>query len=260
MTTKRKILYIEDNHKDLKFLQNHFVSENLPFNLTTVNSVPDAKEELRSFGFDLVLCEYQLGEFTAFNLIDDLEEIPFIILTRKGSESIALQALKSGASDYLIKDPQKNYLSDLSTATVSTFHEMDQKKEDQLYQKQLEEIVAERTHVLLESNQRLSEEALQRAQALEDLKESREVYRRFFQTSRDAVFISSLEGRWIDMNLAAIELFGYQDRDQIWSDSILDLYWESDARRKYTQTIQEHGFDKDYPIKLRKKDGVVLMH
>ncbi len=57
------------------------------------------------------------------------------------------------------------------------------------------------------------------------------------------------------MNLAAIDLFGYQNRDQIWSDSILDLYWEPGARKKYTQTIQKQGFAKDYPIKLRKIDG-----
>lgn len=253
--TNLKILYIEENQKDQKKLVRFAASKNLPYEFTVVSTVPGARKALDSSIFDLVLCEYIIGKFTAFDIIEELEDIPYIFLTRQGSELIAVQALKAGAADYVIKDSHEEYLFGLSAAIEKAIRKKDQEKESQLYQQQLEEIVAERTHVLLESNQRLTEETLHRAQALEELRESREIYRRFFQNSRDAVFISSEDGRWIDMNESAIELFGYQQREDIWSDSILDLYWEPAERKKYTKTIKDQGFVKDFPIKLRKIDG-----
>ena len=255
MKTSLTILYIEENQKDQKKLENFAASKKLPYEFTVVSTVPEAREILGSSDFDLVLCEYQIGKFTAFDLIEEFEDIPYIFLTKQGNEFIAVQALKAGAADYVIKDSHEEYLVGLSSTIENAIQKKDQEKESRQYQKQLEEIIAERTNVLLESNQRLTEETLYRARALEELRESREIYRRFFQTSRDAVFISSEDGRWIDMNESAIELFGYQQKDDIWSDSILDLYWEQEDRKKYTQTIKDRGFVKDYPIKLRKKDG-----
>lgn len=255
MKTSLTILYIEENQKDQKKLENFAVSKKLPYEFTVVSTVPEAREILGSSDFDLVLCEYQIGKFTAFDLIEEFEDIPYVFLTKQGNEFIAVQALKAGAADYVIKDSHEEYLVGLSSTIENAIQKKDQEKESRQYQKQLEEIIAERTNVLLESNQRLTEETLYRARALEELRESKEIYRRFFQTSRDAVFISSEDGRWIDMNESAIELFGYQQKDDIWSDSILDLYWEQEDRKKYTQTIKDRGFVKDYPIKLRKKDG-----
>jgi len=253
--TNLKILCIEENQKDQEKLVKFLASENFTYQFTVVSAVASARKALDSSSFDLVLCEYKIGKFTAFDLIEELEDIPYIFLTRQGSELIAVQALKAGAADYVIKDSKDEYLFGLSAAIENAIQKKDQEKEARLHQQQLEEIVTERTHVLLESNQRLTEETLHRAQALEELRESREIYRRFFQTSRDAVFISSEDGRWIDMNESAIELFGYQQREDIWSDSILALYWDPEARKKYTKTIKDQGFTKDYPVKFRKKDG-----
>jgi len=254
MDTNLNILYIEENIKDQKRLMNFVTSENLPYDVTLISTIPNARNVLGSSNFDLILCETQTGKFTAFDLIEELEDIPYIFLTRQGSESIAVQALKAGAADYIIKDSQGEYLCGLSATIEQAIQKKDQEKQTQLYHQQLEEIVAERTDVLLKTNRRLTEEIACRAEALENLKESKEIYRRFFQTSQDAVFISSVDGRWIDMNESAIKLFGYQQKEDIWSDSILDLYWEPHARKKYTKTIKDQGFAKDYPIKLRKKD------
>jgi PAS domain S-box-containing protein len=53
-----------------------------------------------------------------------------------------------------------------------------------------------------------------RQQQLEQhLRESEEKYRAFFTASRDCVYITSPEGRWIDFNESALELFGYTERE-----------------------------------------------
>ena len=90
------------------------------------------------------------------------------------------------------------------------------------------------------------------------LRESEERYRSFFKTSRDCVFITSKEGRWIDFNDAAMELFGYDDRDDFFKVRIKDLYANPGDRKKHLKYVDEHNFSKDYPVDLIKKDGTII--
>jgi len=90
------------------------------------------------------------------------------------------------------------------------------------------------------------------------LQESEEKYRAFFNTSKDCVFITSKEGKWLDMNDAAVELFGYENRDELMKVNVPDLYANPEERRKHIQTIEQQGFLKDYPINLRRKDGGII--
>lgn len=258
MKTNLKILSIGENQKDQKKLGQYIANEKLPYELTVVGSVPEAREKLDLTEFDLVLSEYHLGNGTAFDQIDHLEDPPLIILAAGKKEKNAVRAFKAGAADYVFKDGQGEYLKLLPSAIEKAVQEREGENDFKKYHKQLEEIVAGRAHVLIQSNQRLTDEALQRAQAVEELRESKEIYRRFFQTSRDAVFITSEDGSWIDMNQSAVELFGYQKKEQLLSVSIFDLYHEPKEREVYTCVIKEQGFTKDYPCKLRKKDGSVF--
>jgi PAS domain S-box-containing protein len=89
------------------------------------------------------------------------------------------------------------------------------------------------------------------------LHESEERYRSFFKTSRDCVFITSRDGRWIDSNDAALELFGYS-RDEISNIKIADFYAVPEERKKHLEYIDEHGFSIDYPVDLRKKNGDII--
>jgi PAS domain S-box-containing protein len=94
--------------------------------------------------------------------------------------------------------------------------------------------------------------------AEEARKESEERYRRFFSTSRDSVFITSEDGRWVDLNDAAVELFGYASRDELMSVNIRDLYADPDRRKEHIRIISETGFSKEYPVELLKKDGTIM--
>lgn len=96
-----------------------------------------------------------------------------------------------------------------------------------------------------------------RRKAEKILRSSEERYRRFFETSRDCVFITSSEGRWIDFNDAALELFGLS-REEAINTYIPDLYENPGDRERHLRFIDEHGFSKDYPVNLKKKDGTII--
>jgi PAS domain S-box-containing protein len=85
-----------------------------------------------------------------------------------------------------------------------------------------------------------------------------EKYRTFFETSRDCVFITSMDGRWVDMNDAAVELFGYADKDELLDRNMLELYENSGDREDYTRLLEQQGFVKESPINFRRKDGSII--
>jgi len=90
------------------------------------------------------------------------------------------------------------------------------------------------------------------------LREAERRYRRFFQTSKDCAFITSLDGKWIDMNEAAVELFGYESKEELAAVRIADLYADPAEREEHIRAIQQRGFTKEYPVDLRRKDGSVI--
>jgi len=104
----------------------------------------------------------------------------------------------------------------------------------------------------------LEKSASNRKQVEEALKESAEKYQRFFMTSRDCVFITSKEGNWIDTNSAAVELFGYSSREELMQVKIPNLYAKPEERTKHCSIITEHGYTEEFPVDLRRKDGMVI--
>ena len=90
------------------------------------------------------------------------------------------------------------------------------------------------------------------------LRESEERYRAFFRTSRDCVYITSVDGRWVDLNDAAVQFFGYDSREDLLKVEIKDLYANPEERTRHLQVINEKGISQEYPVILRKKDGTLI--
>jgi len=256
--TKINILSIEDNQTDQAALERFISNNELPYEVTAVADAVEARQALAEEDYDLVLSEYRIGSSTALDLVSELDDTELILLTREGSAQIATSAIKSGAADYLVKDDGHEYLKNLPAVVENVVLDGRQKKKSRQYHQQLEKIAAESAHLLTESNQRLTDESSQRTRALHELKESKEIYRRFFQTSHDAVFITGADGGWIDMNQSAIDLFGFEEKGQLLGVNTFDLFLDPVESERFTSTIQEQGFTRDYRVKLRKKDGRVF--
>lgn len=89
------------------------------------------------------------------------------------------------------------------------------------------------------------------------LRESEKRYRTLFRDSRDAIFITTKEGRFIDFNHSAQDLFGYTRQEMI-RLNVENLYATPDEREKFHRDIEQTGSLRDYEVKLRKKDGTVI--
>lgn len=107
---KTKILYIEDDKVDQKAFERLIKNKELPYEFFLAETVKEAKSRIESGKFDIAIMDYKLGDGTAFDIFDDIGDIPFVMLTGSGDEEVAVKAMKAGARDYLIKDPDRNYL------------------------------------------------------------------------------------------------------------------------------------------------------
>ncbi len=195
-----------------------------------VDIAQDGKEGLtmaESQSYDIVTVDYKMPYYSGLDVIRILSARdnppPMIMITGMGSEEIAVEAMKMRAADYVVKDSDGHYL-DLLISVV----------EDVLQKWQL---------------------IKERDIAREALRESEEKYNQFFKTSRDCVFITSNDGRIIDINDTAVELLGYPSREELLQVNVPELYAEREEWIKHCRIISEYGYDKEYPVDLRRKDG-----
>jgi two-component system cell cycle sensor histidine kinase/response regulator CckA len=91
------------------------------------------------------------------------------------------------------------------------------------------------------------------------LRESEEKYRELFEESKDAVIITTPEGKYIDVNPAAVEMFGYSSKNELLNVNIAqDVYVNSEDRKALQRILDKNGFVQDYEIEMKRKDGKKL--
>ncbi len=96
--------------------------------------------------------------------------------------------------------------------------------------------------------------AIDRAQALEAIVESEDKYRSIFEKSRDVIYITSKEGRFIDVNDSAVKLFGYT-KSELLDLNVKSLYANEQDRHLFESTILQNGEVVDFEVTLKTKAG-----
>ncbi len=102
-----KFLVVDDNINDAN-LAVRALSREFPDALYTVTTTEkDFESALNQDGYSLVLTDYYIGWTDGFNVFKNIKsrwpDMPVIMVTETGSEEIAVQAMKFGLSDYVLK-------------------------------------------------------------------------------------------------------------------------------------------------------------
>lgn len=95
-------------------------------------------------------------------------------------------------------------------------------------------------------------------QSQQTILEAEEKYRMIFENSKDMVFITSVDGRFMEINQAGAEMLGYSNREAMKGLRVGDTYLRPEERKKFQEEVAENGFAKDFEVKLKKKDGTPL--
>jgi PAS domain S-box-containing protein len=93
----------------------------------------------------------------------------------------------------------------------------------------------------------------------EQHQDSERMYRELFETSKDIVFITSVDGKHIDINQAGVEAFGYKSKSEMMGVNIPRvLYVNPRDRERLQEEIARKGYAVDYELRLRKKNGEIM--
>jgi signal transduction histidine kinase len=108
MARTLRVLHIEDSELDVVLLSRHLSRAGYELVSERVDKAAAMKASLGSREWDLILCDYSMPHFDALSALALLKEtgrdIPFIIISGTIGELIAVEAMRLGAHDYLMKD------------------------------------------------------------------------------------------------------------------------------------------------------------
>ncbi len=111
-----KILLVEDLQEDVELIQRELRKFPQDIIYKVVDNKDDFIKELKEFFPDIILSDYNLPQFSGLEAIEIVKEfnndIPIIIVTGSINENVAVECMKRGAWDYVIKE----YLMKLPTS------------------------------------------------------------------------------------------------------------------------------------------------
>jgi diguanylate cyclase (GGDEF)-like protein/PAS domain S-box-containing protein len=88
-------------------------------------------------------------------------------------------------------------------------------------------------------------------------RESEDRYRALFQDSHDAIYVTRRDGQFVEVNPAALRLFGYT-REELLRQKAHILYVDAADRERFSTEIEANGTVRDFELRLRTKDDRIL--
>ena len=172
-----RLLIVDDDKDDIELCLRHLRKSDLDFEALTTNTRADFVRQLRERDFDVVLSDYRMKGWTGIDAVSIVAEIqprtPLILLSGTLGDELAVDCIKSGVTDYILK------------------HQM------------------ARLPVAIRRAQ--EERSLRDAEiaAVRALRESEERYRILVENAPEAiVVVDGTTGKFVDCNENALRLFG----------------------------------------------------
>src|SRR6185369_4924394 len=102
-----KILHLEDDPLDAELVQVALANEGIPCDVQVVVTGDDFISTLDKGGIDLVLADFSLPDFDGMTALaitrKSQPDLPFIFVSGRMGEEAAIESLRNGATDYVLK-------------------------------------------------------------------------------------------------------------------------------------------------------------
>src|SRR5580692_2620118 len=222
-----RILSIEDDPKDAELIQDLLEAEGIVCEVTRVDTQAALESSLHQAGIDLILADYTLPSFDGLSALKlamkACPEVPFLFVSGTLGEEVAIEALKIGATDYVLK----TRLSRLVPSVVRALREARE--------------IAERKQA--EENLRRSEAYLAEAQKLS-------------HTGSFGWDVSSGEIFW---SQETFRIFGYEPAAKAKIDMVVQRTHPEDrlAVQQLIERVSREKTEFDFEHRLLTPDGAV---
>lgn len=110
-----QVLYIEDCSLDRMAFERVLRTSYLPIQYTCAETLQEGLSRIRAGKFDVIIADLRLPDGSGLDLLSQIgdSDSEIIILTGVSDVSTAVQAMKGGACDYIVKDASREYLTTL---------------------------------------------------------------------------------------------------------------------------------------------------
>ncbi len=139
-----KVLHIEDSSCDAELIKNVISDEWPGCEITRVASRAELTAEIGRGGFDLILSDYSMPAFDGLSALELARTMcpdkPFIFLSGTIGEERAVEALKRGAADYVIKDRPARLIPAIRQALAAAGEQKDRKDTEAQVRQQIHEL------------------------------------------------------------------------------------------------------------------------
>ncbi|MEO8798572.1 MAG: response regulator, partial [Polyangiaceae bacterium] len=106
--TALRVLLVEDSPTDAKLVARALQSTNCEVTLERVETAKALRAALENGFWDVVLSDWSLPQFNARAALEIVKaidvDLPFIIVSGTIGEELAIEAMRAGAHDYVLKD------------------------------------------------------------------------------------------------------------------------------------------------------------
>jgi PAS domain S-box-containing protein len=217
------ILVVEDDEGLSRLIMKSL--KNTGFDVEVVYNGAQAVDWVVNNPVDLMMLDYKLPDMSAKQIVDALKEqkikIPFIIMTGHGDEKIAVEMMKTGAKDYIVKEG--GFFELLPSVVKWVFEE-------------------------LESEKKL-------AQANKALKESEEKYRFFVDNALVGVYKANLKGDILYANKALSKLFEHESSEEMMLDNVLQTPENEKNWNVLIDKLKKKGDVENFEVEIVTRTG-----
>lgn len=217
-------LIIEDNDSDYELLVRTIKKHDINASFLRVQNAQEMKDAIDNNKFDVVVSDYILPRFTGLEALRIFKtyslEIPFITLTGTGAEDIAVEMMKEGADDYVIK----GHYERLFHSVINLLNKYDTQRQKNDLDKAI--------------------------------KESEKAYRLLAEHSSDLISRHTLNGEFIYASPAINIITGYT-ADEVKSKFLRDFLHPDDVMnlRQHVNSIILYNNSNIFEYRFKRKDG-----
>ncbi|MGD0093673.1 MAG: PAS domain S-box protein [Planctomycetota bacterium] len=225
MQSPLRILHLEDSPNDAELIQERLASDGVIFEAVTVATKAEYLAALERGGHDIVLCDCSIPGFDGLSAFKAAQEhcpdVPVVFVTGTIGENLAVELLRAGGRDYLLKD----HLARLASAVLGALRE--------------------------------AAEHRKRQQTEQSLRDSEARYRRLFEAAKDGILILDAEtGTILDVNPFLTELLRFS-REAFIGKKIWEMGFVKDivTNEASLAELQQKEYVRYEDISLETGDG-----
>jgi PAS domain S-box-containing protein len=230
-----RVLHLEDDPLDAELVAANLAEEGLHCEVQLVTCREEFLRALAAGHCDLILADYALPDFDGMSALRRVREgfpdLPFVFVSGRLGEEAAIESLKNGATDYVLK----TRLSRLVPAVKRALNEAQERAE-----------------------LRRAEAELERAYL--EISERAETYQNLFTSIRDVIVVTDHERNIRHVNQPALrETFGYE-LEEVAGKGVRMLYAQELGYRLTGQIFRRPDTVKGQILELefRRKNGEIF--